>query len=119
VAELLAAASRGESENVRAGLFENADRELFTQAIKLAQGNQAKAARWLGVSRITMREKLIHFGLHPAQEPAAGDAPEERVGVALVQPAGSSPAQPAKSETNIPSRSIAQRRKNASNLRGK
>ena len=72
VAELLAAASRGELENVRADLFETADRELFSQAIKLAQGNQAKAARWLGVSRITMREKLIQFGLHPAQEPAPG-----------------------------------------------
>jgi len=68
VAELLAAASRGDAANVRAGLFENADRELFTQAIKLAQGNQAKAARWLGVSRLTMREKLTHFGLHPARE---------------------------------------------------
>ncbi len=70
VTELLAAASRGEVDNVRAELFENADRELFTQAIRLAQGNQAKAARWLGVSRITMREKLTHFGIHPAREGA-------------------------------------------------
>ncbi len=68
VAELLAAASRGESENLRAEVFETADRELFSQAIKLAQGNQAKAARWLGVSRLTMREKLIHFGLRRARE---------------------------------------------------
>ncbi len=68
VADLLAAASRGESENVRADLFETADRELFSQAIKLAQGNQAKAARWLGVSRLTMREKLTQFGIHPAQD---------------------------------------------------
>ncbi len=52
---------------MRAVLLENADRELFTQAIKLAQGNQAKAARWLGVSRLTMREKLTQFGSHPAQ----------------------------------------------------
>ncbi len=68
VAGLLAAASRGALENVRADLFENADRELFSQAIKLAQGNQAKAARWLGVSRLTMREKLTHFGVRPARE---------------------------------------------------
>jgi DNA-binding NtrC family response regulator len=67
VAGLLAAASRGEMENVRTEVFENADRELFTQAIKLAHGNQAKAARWLGVSRLTMREKLIHFGIHPVR----------------------------------------------------
>ena len=71
VAELFTAATLGGVENVRADLFENADRELFTQAIKLAQGNQAKAARWLGVSRLTMREKLIQFGIHPMRERSA------------------------------------------------
>jgi len=65
VAELIAAASRGEMENVRAQFFEAADRELFSQAIRLAQGNQAKAADWLGVSRLTMRERLLQLGLHP------------------------------------------------------
>jgi DNA-binding protein Fis len=30
--------------------------------------HQAKAARWLGVTRTTMREKLTHFGLHPTGE---------------------------------------------------
>jgi DNA-binding protein Fis len=39
--------------------------ELFRQAFELAGGNQAKAARWLGVTRLKMREKLIEFGLHP------------------------------------------------------
>jgi DNA-binding protein Fis len=34
----------------------------------MAKGNQAKAARWLGVTRTTMREKLVHFGLRPAGE---------------------------------------------------
>jgi DNA-binding NtrC family response regulator len=65
VSELLAAASRGEIENAHAALIEAAERELFTQAIQLAQGNQAKAARWLGISRLTMREKLTRLGLHP------------------------------------------------------
>ena len=46
-------------------MIEEMERELFARAIQLAQGNQAKAARWLGVTRTTMREKLIHFGLHP------------------------------------------------------
>jgi DNA-binding NtrC family response regulator len=32
------------------------------------QGNQAKAARWLGVTRLKMREKLTEFGLHPGRE---------------------------------------------------
>jgi len=67
VAELLAAASRGEIENAHAALIEAAERELFTQAIQLAQGNQAKAARWLGISRLTMREKLTRLGLHPTR----------------------------------------------------
>jgi DNA-binding NtrC family response regulator len=68
VSELLAAASRGEIENVHAALTEAAERELFTQAIELARGNQAKAARWLGISRITMREKLTRLGLHPGRD---------------------------------------------------
>jgi len=33
----------------------------------LAQGNQARTARWLGISRMTLREKLILWGLHPGQ----------------------------------------------------
>jgi DNA-binding protein Fis len=41
---------------------------LFGRAIRQAQGNQAKAARWLGVSRITMKAKLVQFGLHPRLE---------------------------------------------------
>lgn len=65
VSDLLDAASRGEIENAHAVLIETAERELFSQAIKLAQGNQAKAARWLGISRLTMREKLTRLGLHP------------------------------------------------------
>ena len=53
-------------------MFEDMERELFTRAIQLAQGNQAKAARWLGVTRTTMREKPIHFGLH-----RTGEKPDE------------------------------------------
>ena len=46
-------------------LTEKFEREVFGMAIKRAGGNQAKAARWLGVSRFTLREKLKHFGFHP------------------------------------------------------
>jgi nitrogen regulation protein NR(I) len=71
--ELLAKAQRGEgpsgrAQGVHAKMIEEMERELFTRAIQLAQGNQARAARWLGVTRTTMREKLIHFGLHPTGE---------------------------------------------------
>jgi len=65
VSALLAAAERGEKENLREELVTTVERELFAQAIKRAGGNQAKAARWLGISRLTMREKLMEFGLHP------------------------------------------------------
>jgi nitrogen regulation protein NR(I) len=66
--ELLARAEREEADGVHAEMIEEMERELFARAILLAQGNQAKAARWLGVTRTTMREKLIHFGLHPTGE---------------------------------------------------
>ena len=65
LSELLDRAQRGEIEDIRARMFEDMERELFTRAIQMAKGNQAKAARWLGVTRTTMREKLIHFGQHP------------------------------------------------------
>jgi DNA-binding NtrC family response regulator len=70
---LLAAAQRGELTDVHARVLESAERELFHRAIELAQGNQAKAARWLGISRITMKAKLLQFGFHPGTEtdPAA------------------------------------------------
>ena len=66
--DLLDRAQRGEVEAVHARMFVDMERELFTRAIQMAKGNQAKAARWLGVTRTTMREKLVHFGLRPAGE---------------------------------------------------
>ncbi len=65
---LLAAAQRGEVSEVHARVIESVERELFRRAIDLAQGNQAKAARWLGVSRITMKAKLVGFGFHPGSD---------------------------------------------------
>ena len=63
ISQLLAAASRGEQTDVRGSLMEMVERELYAQAMKIAEGNQAKAARWLGVSRPTMREKLTQYGI--------------------------------------------------------
>jgi len=63
ISELLARAQRGELENVFDQLIADLEPELYSQAIKLAQGNQAKAARWLGVTRLKMREKLTALGL--------------------------------------------------------
>jgi nitrogen regulation protein NR(I) len=68
VDELLGAARRDEITNVHTRLLETVEHELFTRAIQQARGNQAKAARWLGISRITMKAKLVQFGLHPHQD---------------------------------------------------
>ena len=65
--KLLARAQRGETDSAHAELLAEAEREILTQAILLAEGNQAKAARWLGLSRLTLREKLTALGLRPGQ----------------------------------------------------
>ena len=65
VDELIASAQRGELVDAHLRLQETAERVLFSRAIELANGNQARAARWLGISRLTMRKKLVQFGLHP------------------------------------------------------
>jgi len=53
-----------------------AERELYRQAIQLASGDQSQAAQWLGVSRPTVREKLVRYGLHPRIENADRALPE-------------------------------------------
>jgi DNA-binding NtrC family response regulator len=63
--ELLGRAQNGELEDAYARMVDEAEREVLTQAITRAEGNQAKAARWLGLSRFTLREKLKQLGLHP------------------------------------------------------
>jgi DNA-binding NtrC family response regulator len=68
VADLLARVQRGEESNAYLKMINDLEPELFTQAIRLAQGNQAKAARWLGVTRLKMREKLIQLGLHTSRD---------------------------------------------------
>ena len=68
VDDVLAAAQHGEGGDVHARVLETVERQLFASAIKQANGNQAKAARWLGVSRVTMKAKLVQFGLHPGHD---------------------------------------------------
>jgi nitrogen regulation protein NR(I) len=67
VTDLLARVLRGEEENAYSKMIADMEPELYAQAIQLAQGNQAKAARWLGVTRLKMREKLTSLGLHPGK----------------------------------------------------
>jgi DNA-binding NtrC family response regulator len=65
IRSLLQRAARGEMDNVQSEVIQAVERELYSQAIQLAGGNQAKAAKWLGISRPTMRDKLQHYGIHP------------------------------------------------------
>ena len=71
--ELLVEAQAGRLANAHARMVEDMERELFTRAMHMAHGNQSQAARWLGVTRTTLREKLRHFGLR-------GAMPEEDAG---------------------------------------
>ena len=72
VDELLGAAQRGEICDAHERLLHTAEKEIFSRAIELSEGNQARAARWLGVSHLTMRRKLFHFGLRPGPEDREG-----------------------------------------------
>lgn len=63
--DFLVHAQKGELHDAPARMLAEAEREILTQAITLAEGNQARAARWLGLSRFTLREKLKQLGLHP------------------------------------------------------
>jgi nitrogen regulation protein NR(I) len=65
--DLLVRAQKGELQDAHARMLAEAEREILTQAITLAEGNQAKAARWLGLSRLTLREKLTQLGLRTAR----------------------------------------------------
>lgn len=71
-AKLLAAAQKVGIGAAHSRMVDQAEREIITQAIALAQGNQSLAARWLGLSRFTLRERLKQLGLHP-DSPTAGD----------------------------------------------
>ena len=104
LAEMLLKAQHGEIADVRTRVIEDIERELFAQAISLAAGNQAKAARWLGVTRTTLREKLAHFGLRPpARRPAKrtdGPPPSNPQFLVTITPTLSVPQPPFNSPAN-------------------
>jgi DNA-binding NtrC family response regulator len=47
---------------LREQVVEQVEAELYVQAIEKTGGNQAQAARWLGISRLTLRERLRELG---------------------------------------------------------
>ena len=68
VAELLGPADSEALTDLQAALTDWVERELYSQAIRLAEGDQTKVAKWLGVSRPTVRERLLRYDLHPGSE---------------------------------------------------
>jgi DNA-binding NtrC family response regulator len=68
ITELIDQVERGEIQNAFGKMLADLEPELYSQAIHRAQGNLTKAAQWLGVTRLKMREKLKEFGLHPKQD---------------------------------------------------
>jgi DNA-binding NtrC family response regulator len=73
IQDTLARAAGGEIQTAYSDLIEKLERELFAAVIERTNGNQAKAARWLGISRLTMREKLHRYHLHPADKSSTND----------------------------------------------
>lgn len=65
ITELMDRVERGEIHNAFGKMLADLEPELYAQAIRRTQGNLTKAAQWLGVTRLKMREKLKEFGLHP------------------------------------------------------
>lgn len=65
VTEVLKQAKGGEVSGAYGVLLQEFEREVFSQAIRLAHGHQTNAAKWLGISRITLRDKLDKYELFP------------------------------------------------------
>ena len=68
VSALLESAEHGERQDVATALSEWVEREIYGQAILLADGDKTKAAGWLGVSRHTLREKLSRYDMRPTTQ---------------------------------------------------
>ncbi len=62
---LLDQVERGEIRGAFPKMLADVEPELYSQAIQRANGNITKAAEWLGITRLKMREKLKELGLHP------------------------------------------------------
>jgi len=73
VSEMLNSAERDERTDVAEVVLAWAEREIITQAFRLVEGDQTKAAQLLGISRPTLRDKLMRYEirLEPEAEPQA------------------------------------------------
>ncbi|MCK9515415.1 MAG: helix-turn-helix domain-containing protein [Ottowia sp.] len=54
-----------EPSGMHAMLIQAVERPLLEMVMERAEGNQSRAASWLGMNRNTLRKKLIDHGLLP------------------------------------------------------
>jgi DNA-binding protein Fis len=56
-----------EPESLKEGSFHpivrRVEEELVRNALHLTRGNQLRAAKWLGITRTTLRKKMERFGM--------------------------------------------------------
>ena len=69
VSHLLDRAQRGERQDASSVLHAWVEGLIFCEAFRLAEGDHGKAAKWLGVSRPTFREKIARYQPKPESEP--------------------------------------------------
>lgn len=63
IADALAQARKAGIGQAYAWVIATVESALFREACRLAEGNQSRAARWLGVSRLRVREAMAELGL--------------------------------------------------------
>ena len=63
--ELLAKAEQGSVTDAYRQMLETVEHVFLQQAVRRSRGNHAMIARWLGLTRTTVRQKLIRRGLKP------------------------------------------------------
>ncbi|MEM9284109.1 MAG: sigma-54 dependent transcriptional regulator [Verrucomicrobiota bacterium] len=63
--KLIAEASSGKLENAHQVAVERVEMALIESALDASGGNISRASKWLGLSRLTLREKAKRFGLIP------------------------------------------------------
>ena len=68
VRELMKQAEKGEIDQVYTALNEEFEEAVYSEAISFTGGNQSKVARLLGISRVTLREKLDKYHLFPKRK---------------------------------------------------
>lgn len=61
--DLFEKAEAGQITNLHETLMQQAEQSIFKKAIPRALGNQSKLARLLGITRNTVHDKLVQFGL--------------------------------------------------------